>query len=56
MSHWLLIAVGTIPFVVGALSLFAEAGGGLYWVAAGVVLSMAGAVLNAWVLLVEILR
>jgi hypothetical protein len=56
MSHWLLIAVGTIPFVIGALGLFAEAGGGLYWVAAGVGLSMAGAVLNAWVLLVEILR
>jgi hypothetical protein len=55
-SNWLLIAVGTIPFVVGALSLFADAGGGLYWVAAGVVLATAGAVMNAWVLLVEILR
>ena len=56
LSHWFLIAVGTIPFVIGALALFAEAGGGLYWVAAGVVLALAGAVLNAWVLLVEILR
>ena len=55
-SHWLLVALGTIPFVVGAVSLFVEAGGGLYWVAAGVVLATAGAVANAWVLLVEILR
>lgn len=55
-SHWLLVALGTIPFVVGAVSLFVESGGGLYWVAAGVVLATAGAVANAWVLLVEILR
>ena len=32
------------------------AGGGLYWVAAGIVLAILGAVANAWVLLVEILR
>ena len=37
-------------------SLFAEAGGGLYWVAAGIVLATTGGVANAWVLLVEILR
>jgi hypothetical protein len=55
-SHWLLVALGTIPFVIGAVSLFAEAGGGLYWVAAGAILATAGAVANAWVLLVEILR
>jgi hypothetical protein len=42
--------------VLGAVSLFAEAGGGLYWVAAGIVLATTGAVANAWVLLVEILR
>jgi hypothetical protein len=55
-GHWLLVALGTIPFVVGGVSLFAEAGGGLYWVAAGAILATAGAVANAWVLLVEILR
>jgi hypothetical protein len=55
-SHWLLVALGTIQFVVGAVSLFVESAGGLYWVAAGVVLATAGAVANAWVLLVEILR
>jgi hypothetical protein len=47
---------GTAPFVIGGLSLIAESGGGLYWILAGVVLGTIGAVVNAWVLLVEILR
>ena len=55
-SHWALVLLGTIPFVVGAVSLLAEMGGGFYWVAAGIILATAGAVANAWVLLVEILR
>jgi modulator of FtsH protease len=49
-------ALGTIPFAIGGLSLVLEAGGGLYWVAAGVILAISGGVTNAWVLLVEILR
>lgn len=53
---WLLVGLGTVPVVLGAVSLFAEAGGGLYWVAAGIILATTGAVTNAWVLLVEILR
>jgi hypothetical protein len=56
LTHWLLVGLGTVPVVLGAMSLFAEAGGGLYWVAAGIVLATTGAVANAWVLLVEILR
>jgi hypothetical protein len=56
LGHWLLVGLGTIPVVLGAVSLFAEAGGGLYWVAAGIVVATIGAVANAWVLLVEILR
>jgi hypothetical protein len=55
-GHLLLVGLGTVPVVLGAASLFAEAGGGLYWVAAGIVLATTGAVANAWVLLVEILR
>jgi hypothetical protein len=51
-----LVASGTIPFVVGGASLWAEAGGGLYWVAAGIIFALVGSVANAWVLLVEILR
>ena len=47
---------GTLPFAISGLSLVAGAGGGLYWALAGIVLAVLGAVLNAWVLLVEILR
>ena len=56
IGHWLLVALGTVPVVLGAVSMFAEVGGGLYWVAAAIVLATTGAVVNAWVLLVEILR
>jgi modulator of FtsH protease len=48
--------MGTLPLVIGGLSVLLEAGGGLYWIAAGIVLAIVGAVANAWVLLVEILR
>jgi hypothetical protein len=48
--------MGTVPLVIGSLSILFEAGGGLYWIAAGIVLAIVGAVANAWVLLVEILR
>lgn len=52
----LVAAAGTLPFAVAGVSLIAESGGGLYWLLAGTVLALIGAVLNAWVLLVEILR
>jgi modulator of FtsH protease len=45
-----------IPFLIGGVTLLAGSGGGLFWVAPGVVLSLVVAVLNAWVLMVEILR
>jgi hypothetical protein len=51
-----LAGLGTLPYVVGGVLLLADAGGGLYWVIAGVIGAIVGAVLNAWVLLVEILR
>ncbi len=52
----LLLALGAVPLLVGALSLLAESGGGLYWIGAGVIGAIAGGVTNAWVLLVEIQR
>ncbi|HET6997830.1 MAG TPA: hypothetical protein VFI03_04510 [Solirubrobacterales bacterium] len=55
-SRWALRLAGTVPFVIGAASVLFEAGGGLYWIVAGIVFAIVGAVANAWVLLVEILR
>ena len=41
---------------IGAVLLLADADWSLYWVAAGLVLTVAGSMLDAWVLMVEILR
>jgi modulator of FtsH protease len=49
-------AASIVPIVIAGLSLILESGGGLYWLAAGIVFSIAGAVASAWVLMVEILR
>ena len=47
---------GTLPLVIGGVSVLAETGGGLYWIVAGIIGAIFGASVNAWVLLVEILR
>ncbi len=56
VARWTLRAIAMAPFLIGAVSILAEQGGGLYWVFAGIVLAIAASVANAWVLLVEILR
>jgi uncharacterized membrane protein YhhN len=56
VGRLLLLGLGAVPFVIGAFSVLAEAGGGLYWIAAGIVGAIGGGVANAWVLLVEIWR
>jgi hypothetical protein len=48
--------LATLPMVVGGVSLLAEAGGGLYWVVAASIASFLAALVDAWVLLVEIQR
>jgi hypothetical protein len=50
------VLAGTVPMIVAGISLLAGAGGGLYWLVAAVVLGMAGALFNAWILLIEIQR
>lgn len=42
--------------IAGAVSLWLQAGGGLYWITAAVTAGFAAATANAWVLLVEIKR
>ena len=56
LVRWTIRIVATVPFVIGGASILAETGGGLYWIAAGIAFAILGAVANAWVLLVEILR
>jgi len=56
IARLVLVALATVPVVVGGASVLAEAGGGLYWVVAAIVFAIAGGVANAWVLLIEILR
>jgi hypothetical protein len=48
--------VAVLPFLAAGVSLLLRAGGGLYWLVPGVVFCLMVAVLNAWVLLIEILR
>ena len=58
-ARWARIALGqaaSVPPVVAGVSLLAEAGGGLYWLFAGIALGLVAAVFNAWILLVEIMR
>jgi len=45
-----------LPVLIGGCVLISGASGGLYWLAAGVLVTFAATVWNAWVLLVEILR
>jgi hypothetical protein len=45
-----------VTFVAGGISVAASAGGGLYWVLAGTLLAYLVASMEAWVLLIEILR
>ena len=56
VARWTLRVIAMAPFLIGAVSILAEQGGGLYWVFAGIVLAIVASVANAWVLLVEILR
>jgi hypothetical protein len=51
-----LTQAATLPMVVAGVSLLLEAGGGLYWLVPGVSFSLVVAVVNAWVLLVEVVR
>jgi modulator of FtsH protease len=47
---------GTVLLGIGALAELFAVAGGLYWIAAAIVALTLGAVVNAWVLLIEILR
>jgi hypothetical protein len=46
----------TLPLVAAGVSLLLRAGGGLYWLVPGMAFCLVVAVVNAWVLLVEVVR
>jgi len=51
-----MLQLSTVPFIVCGVSMLANGGGGLYWMQAGVILSLLVGLANGWVLLVEILQ
>ncbi|MCU1482429.1 MAG: hypothetical protein JWQ19_3215 [Subtercola sp.] len=58
LVNGLMSVVQVLPFIVGGVVLIVGGGpdAGLSWIAAGILLVFIGAVVNAWVMLVEILR
>ncbi|MEO8668836.1 MAG: hypothetical protein ABI399_09985 [Bauldia sp.] len=56
IGNALFLAVAVVPYMVGGVMLIGGNIGGLYWVCAGVVLSIIKAIADSWVLLVEINR
>lgn len=56
LASMLLLFIPGPLLIVAGVSLWCQAGGGLYWVTAAVATGFASASANAWVLLVEIKR
>jgi hypothetical protein len=52
----LLAQFSSLPFIATGVLLYQGAPGALYWIVPGVAVSLIATVINAWVLLVEILR
>lgn len=52
----MLSAAASLPIVIGGGLLMGGSAGGVYWIAAGIVISLIAGVFNAWVLLIEIMR
>jgi len=56
LSRIVTAQLATVPMIVAGVSLLVGRGGGLYWAVAAVLGSFFGALVDAWVLLVEIHR
>jgi hypothetical protein len=56
VQHLVSLLLPSTAFIVGGVSMAVRMGGGLYWVLAAVLLVFVSASINAWVLLVEIIR
>jgi modulator of FtsH protease len=56
LSRVVTTQVATLPMIVAGASLLVGRGGGLYWTVFGVIAAFVAALIDAWVLLVEIQR
>ena len=56
IAYAALTELAMLAFALAGLTLLLHAGGGLYWLVPATVLALSGAVLSAWVLLIEIIR
>jgi modulator of FtsH protease len=56
LTRWTVRLASLVTIAIAGLTLLAESGGGLYWLAAGIALATVAAIAGAWVLLIEILR
>ncbi len=54
--HYALAEVSNLPFVLAGISLAIGRWGGFYWLVVGIIFSFLSALLDGWVLLIEILR
>jgi len=52
----ILTQLSAVPFIAGGVSLLLGFGGGLYWLVAATIFSFIAALIDAWVLLIEIQR
>jgi modulator of FtsH protease len=55
-AELIIAQLATLPVVVAAVTLLLDAGGGLYWLVPSTVFAYVGALMNAWVLLIEVRR
>ena len=54
--HFVVTQFSAIPFLLAGVSLAFGFSGGLYWLAGGTIFSLAAAIFDGWVLLIEIQR
>ena len=56
LSRILVTHCASLPILIGGYLIFTGNGIGMYWIAAGVLITLAVTVWNSWILLIEILR
>jgi hypothetical protein len=55
-SYFGLAQIATLPAIAGAIFLYVGSFAGYYWIAGGMLATIVFALLNSWILLIEILR